>query len=685
MDIDASELGGPIRRALDRMVLPNGCTGLVVQRDRGMDYELAAVGRTDAGCFVGASNGADTIQTWVPTSEREYAALHGPLSSDRFKSLGVVCDGEWLDGAAFIVKYIEPGETRSVFLGLSDELNTPELSAFVQSLNRLIKLAQKRTRTRGRNRRVVNLLTLVSLLLCAAACVLWVRGYWRSDLIGYAVARGDGARAAAWLCSGRGGIGVVAISAPPGRVYPVGAVWRAQPPQYGGADWSDLANGRLGLYVAASRDTHGLGVAGVCLPAPVVVLSTAVLPVLHLLRRRRRLRPGQCAHCGYNLTGNVSGVCPECGTPRCKTSMSRRRAAPCRVSQVLSFSSERLARYPPNGVIARAPEPLELRDDIGFFRALAGDGSPLLSLTALVLIGSGLFALFLSATGHFLPHDEQFLGMTAKELCALHGCRIVHFMYHDRASFGGALVAVGLLYLWLVHFPLRRGEAWAWWALLLSGAAGFASFLAYLGYGYLDTWHGAATLALLPCFAYGMYCTWRGTLVSPKHLRTLLRPSHRPSLATRHDIGRTLILATALVITTAGLVILTVGTTHVFVDTDLAFLGVEPAELHRINPRLVPLIAHDRAGFGGGLCCVGLTVFACAWRAPMTRSLWQSMALSGTIGFGTAIAVHPLIGYNDATHVGPAVAGALVFWIGLLLCAGRPVRMEQPILTAARG
>jgi hypothetical protein len=25
-------------------------------------------------------------------------------------------------------------------------------------------------------------------------------------------------------------------------------------------------------------------------------------------------RPGFCTSCSYNLTGNVSGVCPECGT-----------------------------------------------------------------------------------------------------------------------------------------------------------------------------------------------------------------------------------------------------------------------------------------------------------------------------------------------------------------------------------
>jgi hypothetical protein len=37
-------------------------------------------------------------------------------------------------------------------------------------------------------------------------------------------------------------------------------------------------------------------------------------------RRVRRIRhqlwkqQGNCEHCGYSLTGNLSGVCPECGT-----------------------------------------------------------------------------------------------------------------------------------------------------------------------------------------------------------------------------------------------------------------------------------------------------------------------------------------------------------------------------------
>ena len=31
--------------------------------------------------------------------------------------------------------------------------------------------------------------------------------------------------------------------------------------------------------------------------------------------RRRRVKGGLCAVCGYDLTGNVTGVCSECGTP----------------------------------------------------------------------------------------------------------------------------------------------------------------------------------------------------------------------------------------------------------------------------------------------------------------------------------------------------------------------------------
>ena len=43
----------------------------------------------------------------------------------------------------------------------------------------------------------------------------------------------------------------------------------------------------------------------------------AILPVIAAcrgpLRRRRRRRRGLCVQCGYDLTGNTTGVCSECG------------------------------------------------------------------------------------------------------------------------------------------------------------------------------------------------------------------------------------------------------------------------------------------------------------------------------------------------------------------------------------
>ncbi len=144
-------------------------------------------------------------------------------------------------------------------------------------------------------------------------------------------------------------------------------------------------------------------------------------------------------------------------------------------------------------------------DQRGLFEALVGDGRPLLKLTGLALIGSRLFAFFLASTGHFLPHDIAFLGVSADALRPIAETRLVNFMVHDRVSFGGAILGIGVLYLWLAEFPLRAGEAWSWWTFLVSGTLGFATFLTYLGYGYLDSWHGAATLVLLPIYALGMY------------------------------------------------------------------------------------------------------------------------------------------------------------------------------------
>ena len=52
-------------------------------------------------------------------------------------------------------------------------------------------------------------------------------------------------------------------------------------------------------------------------PAWCSWLVSGIAPTFWIWRRvRSRCRPsGLCGYCGYSLTGNTSGVCPECGTP----------------------------------------------------------------------------------------------------------------------------------------------------------------------------------------------------------------------------------------------------------------------------------------------------------------------------------------------------------------------------------
>ncbi|UCC29747.1 MAG: hypothetical protein JSU86_16270 [Phycisphaerales bacterium] len=60
-----------------------------------------------------------------------------------------------------------------------------------------------------------------------------------------------------------------------------------------------------------NRDWGEMGAALVLFAVP----SWLAVFVAHLLScRRHRSAHGLCRRCGYNLTGNVSGICPECGT-----------------------------------------------------------------------------------------------------------------------------------------------------------------------------------------------------------------------------------------------------------------------------------------------------------------------------------------------------------------------------------
>jgi hypothetical protein len=299
-------------------------------------------------------------------------------------------------------------------------------------------------------------------------------------------------------------------------------------------------------------------------------------------------------------------------------------------------------------------------DDRGLVEAFLADGRSPLSMTGFILLVSGWFAIFQSMTGYFLPHDVHALGFDARELAHAANIRVVHFMFHDRVAFGGTLLAIGCAYWYLAEFPLRPRETWAWWAFLVSGICGFASFLTYLSYGYLDTWHATGTLFLLPVFAAGL---WRA---QPEVLRLQdVWQSSQPTSVGRCGLG---FLAVGILI--AGATIMAVGMTRVFVPQDLAFMRMTVADLNNVSPRLVPVIAHDRAGFGGGLFSMGVILLFITRHAELSRGFIQAVAIMGLAGFGAAIGVHPAIGYTDFGHLAPAYFGALVFVMTVLRLSG---------------
>ncbi len=75
------------------------------------------------------------------------------------------------------------------------------------------------------------------------------------------------------------------------------------------ADWWTGVNGQYGEY--------GSGVPqGLVMTLNAMIYGTIAgsIAVSLVWASRRRERTDRCSNCSYNLTGNASGVCPECGT-----------------------------------------------------------------------------------------------------------------------------------------------------------------------------------------------------------------------------------------------------------------------------------------------------------------------------------------------------------------------------------
>ena len=85
-------------------------------------------------------------------------------------------------------------------------------------------------------------------------------------------------------------------------------------------EWHHNAPGISYVSVGAvnpERAGHSTRIRPLALPFWPVSVHLFIYPVVAYYRgprrRLRRTRKGLCLRCGYNLIGNVSGVCPECG------------------------------------------------------------------------------------------------------------------------------------------------------------------------------------------------------------------------------------------------------------------------------------------------------------------------------------------------------------------------------------
>jgi hypothetical protein len=278
-----------------------------------------------------------------------------------------------------------------------------------------------------------------------------------------------------------------------------------------------------------------------------------------------------------------------------------------------------------------------------------------------MLIG-GVLAFALAATKVVLPYDESFLGMPRAALPSINP-HLLAFMAHDRTTLAGVMIAIGLLYVALSVFGIRRGLHWARQTVFFSAFTGFLTFFLFLGFGYLDPFHSFVTVALLQLLLFGVHARL-GTYTPP------VPPETRGNFAWRLGLwGQLLLVIHGFALLAAGAAISAIGVTHVFVHEDLEFMRTTADALATADPRLVPLVAHDRATLGGMLLAAGwVFLLPSLWGFRRGSAwLWWSLLVGGVIAYATAIGVHYAVGYLSVKHLLPAFGGLGLMLVGLAL------------------
>jgi hypothetical protein len=175
----------------------------------------------------------------------------------------------------------------------------------------------------GMSRRFFILLSALSLVLCAATSILWVRSYWVADGLGHydpAIKWTDAYEQHSW-----------SLQTSRGRFYFFrGVDWPKHMEWTSDAGWIYAKSHPSELKFINDESahwfgSHGLGVsafsfgavAGVEAMSPhwLVCAAAMMLPTARFAlkwRSRRRIALGRCSSCGYDLRATPDH-CPECG------------------------------------------------------------------------------------------------------------------------------------------------------------------------------------------------------------------------------------------------------------------------------------------------------------------------------------------------------------------------------------
>jgi len=166
----------------------------------------------------------------------------------------------------------------------------------------------------GTRRYIFNTLTVISLLLLLAVVGLWVDSFWTVRKWYSHTYVEHETDYTLWVHSAMSDIGAVSFWRYEIKGMPKPTIDKIKAKIIPGATFTSQP-ADLPMYWWGFKFTTDHRRIAVAVPHWFLALIFATFPAIWLIKwnKRRKLGPNACPSCGYDLTGNESGVCPECG------------------------------------------------------------------------------------------------------------------------------------------------------------------------------------------------------------------------------------------------------------------------------------------------------------------------------------------------------------------------------------